>query len=141
MPYTANNAIDGCLIAGFLCIHIYLLCISIFVIFCKICLVLLVGPRAGGPRTSGPKDYWALGLLAPSTVEPKDYWAAPIRPPLPESSLLCLTDRCPLWDLFWRLINRPIILRGIQPTADVLVKSLIVTIKPTLQMSKEYPTV
>ena len=118
---------------------------------------MLVGPRTGvprtigqvaptqlaeeDPRTVGPKDYWALGLLAPSTVEPKDYWAAPIRPPLPESSLLCLTDRCPLWDLFWRLINRPIILRGIQPTADVLVKSLIVTIKPTLQMSKEYPTV
>ena len=30
------------------------------------------------PRTVGPKDYWALGLLAPSTLEPKDYWAAPV---------------------------------------------------------------
>ena len=30
------------------------------------------------PRNVGPKDYWALGLLAPSSLEPKDYWAAPI---------------------------------------------------------------
>ena len=29
------------------------------------------------PRNVGPKDYWALGLLAPSSLEPKDYWAAP----------------------------------------------------------------
>ena len=54
---------------------------------------MLVGPRTGvsrtigqvaptqlaqeDPRTVGPKDYWALGLLAPSTLESKDYWAAP----------------------------------------------------------------
>ena len=54
---------------------------------------MLVGPRTGvprtfgqvaptelaqeDPRTVGPKDYRALGLLAPSTLEPKDYWAAP----------------------------------------------------------------
>ena len=54
---------------------------------------MLVGPRAGvprtfgqvaptelaqeDPRTVGPKDFWALGLLAPCTLEPKDYWAAP----------------------------------------------------------------
>ena len=44
-------------------IHLYLSFISIFVNFCKICLVLLVGPRAAGPRTSGPKGYLALGLL------------------------------------------------------------------------------
>ena len=50
---------------------------------------MLVGPRRGVPRTIGqvaptklaqedprivgPKDNWALGLLAPSTLEPKDY--------------------------------------------------------------------
>ena len=54
---------------------------------------MLVGPRTGvprtigqvaptqlaqeDPRTVGPKDYWALGLLAQSSLEPKNYWARP----------------------------------------------------------------
>ena len=67
---------------------------------------MLVGPRTGvprtigqvaptqlaqeDPRTVGPKDYWALGLLAQSTLEPKDYWAAPVRPSIRSTlRLLC----------------------------------------------------